>query len=226
MSEPKPVEKREVKKPEFKEEYSAKEWAEILGIPEKTFMKLISEAKIEKSSEVDGVPQYKQGDVMKYIVLKEMISLYINYFLSFFGDRGMGVGDLHEGFLGDYKFYSHEEFRGRFGEDASEKIRKRIYDILRKRARRGTLVKVIRDKKPVYILPQYATPEQRKNDEGRGNYLKIVFFFNPASKSIKSTIPLEKKLTDDEKIAFLAIRTYADTMLWLDEKYSQNDSKQ
>jgi hypothetical protein len=226
MSEPKPVEKREVKKLEFKSEYSADEWAEILCIPEKTFMKLISEAKIEKSSEVDGVPQYKQGDVMKYIVLKKKISLYINYFLYFFGDRGMSVGDLHEAFLGDYKFYSHEEFRDRFGEDASEKIRMRIYDILRKKVRRGTLVKVIRDRKPVYILPQYATPEQKKEQEDRRNALRIIFFFNPASKSIRSTIPPKKKLTDDEKIAFLAIRTYADTMLWLDEKYSQNDSKQ
>jgi hypothetical protein len=140
MSEPKPIEKTlEIKKLEPKSEYSAEEWAEILDISERTFMELISKAKIEKSSEVDGVPQYKQGDVMKYIVLEKKIPLYINYFLYFFGDRGMSVGDLHEAFLGDYKFYSHEEFRDRFGEDASEKIRKRIYDILRKRARRGFL---------------------------------------------------------------------------------------
>jgi hypothetical protein len=211
---------------EFKSEYSAKEWAEIFGISKRTFMKLISEAKIEKSSEVDGVPQYKQGDVIKYIVLEEKLPLYINFVLYFAGNRGMSVGDLHEGFLYDYKFYSHQEYRNRFGEDASEKIRMKIYDILRVRARRGSLVKVVRDKKLVYVLPQHAAPEQRKNDEDRGNYLKIVFFFNPTSKSIKSTIPLKKKLTDDEKIAFLAIRAYADTMLWLGEKYSQNDSKQ
>jgi len=211
---------------EFKSEYSADEWAEILDISKRTFMKLISEAKIEKSSEVDGVPQYKQGDVIKYIVLEEKLPLYINFVLYFAGNRGMSVGDLHEAFLGDYKFYSHEEFRDRFGEDASEKIRMKIYDILRVREWRGSLVKVVRDKKLVYVLPQHATPEQKKNDEDRGNYLKIVFFFNPASKSIKSTIPPKKKLTDDEKIAFLAIRAYADTMLWLDEKYSQNGSKQ
>jgi len=206
---------------EFKSEYSADEWAEILDISKRTFMKLISEAKIEKSSEVDGVPQYKQGDVIKYIVLEEKLPLYINFVLYFAGNRGMSVGDLHEGFLYDYKFYSHQEYRNRFGEDASEKIRMKIYDILRVREWRGSLVKVVRDKKLVYVLPQHATPEQKKNDEDRGNYLKIVFFFNPASKSIKSTIPPKKKLTDDEKIAFLAIRAYADTMLWLDEKYSQ-----
>ena len=211
---------------ELKEEYSAKEWAEILGIPEKTFMELISEAKIEKSSEVDGVPQYKQADVIKYIVLNEKLPLYINSRLYFAGDRGRSLDSILEGFLDDYEFYSHEEYRLRYVEKALENLRKRIYDILRRRVRRGTLVKVVRDKNLVYILPQYVTPEQSKNDEGRGNYLKIVFFFNPASKSIRSTIPPKKKLTDDEKIAFLAIRAYADTMLWLDEKYSQNDSKQ
>jgi len=211
---------------ELKEEYSAKEWAEILGISKRTFMKLISEAKIEKSSEVDGVPQYKQADVIKYIVLNEKLPLYINSRLYFAGDRGRSLDSILEGFLDDYEFYSHEEYRLRYVEKALENLRKRIYDILRRRVRRGTLVKVVRDKNLVYILPQYVTPEQSKNDEGRGNYLKIVFFFNPASKSIRSTIPPKKKLTDDEKIAFLAIRAYADTMLWLDEKYSQNDSKQ
>jgi hypothetical protein len=211
---------------ELKEEYSAKEWAEILGISKRTFMKLISEAKIEKSSEVDGVPQYKQADVIKYIVLNENLPLYINSRLYFAGDRGRSLDSILEGFLDDYEFYSHEEYRLRYVEKALEKLRMRIYDILRRRVRRGTLVKVVRDKNLVYILPQYVTPEQSKNDEDRGNYLKIVFFFNPASKSIRSTIPPKKKLTDDEKIAFLAIRAYADTMLWLDEKYSQNCSKQ
>jgi hypothetical protein len=210
---------------EFKSEYSADEWAEILDISKRTFMKLISEAKIEKSSEVDGVPQYKQGDVIKYIVLEEKLPLYINFVLYFAGNRGMSVGDLHEGFLYDYKFYSHQEYRNRFGEDASEKIRMKIYDILRVREWRGSLVKVVRDKKLVYVLPQHATPEQKKEHEDRRNALKIVFFYNPVTNSIESTISPEN-LTDDEVKALQKIRAFANAVLWLKETSPQNDSKQ
>jgi hypothetical protein len=211
---------------EFKSEYSAKEWAEIFGISKRTFMKLISEAKIEKSSEVDGVPQYKQGDVIKYIVLEEKLPLYINFVLYFAGNRGMSVGDLHEGFLYDYKFYSHQEYRNRFGEDASEKIRMKIYDILRVREWRGSVVRVVRDKKPVYVLPMYATPEQKKEHEDRRNALKVMFLCNPVTNSIKSSISPKKELTDDEVKILQMIRAYVDALLWLNETSHQNGSKQ
>ena len=211
---------------ELKAEYSAKEWAEILGISERTFMNLITEAKIEKSSEVDGVPQYKQGDVIKYIVQKERLPLYINSRLYFAGNRGRSAESIYEGFLDDYEFYLHKEYRLRYGEEALEKLRTRVYNILRVREWRGSVIKVIRDKKPVYILPQYATPEQRNEYEDRRNTLKAKFFYNPVTNSIKSTIPLEKKLTDGEIKFLLAIRAYADTLLWLNETSFKNASRQ
>jgi len=211
---------------ELKEEYSAKEWAEILGISERTFMKLISEAKIEKSSEVDGVPQYKQADVIKYIVLNEKLPLYINSRLYFAGDRGRSLDSILEGFLDDYEFYSHEEYRLRYVEKALEKLRMRIYDILRVREWRGSVVRVVRDKKLVYILPQYATPEQKKKHEDRRNALKIVFFYNPVTESVESTIPPKEGLTDDEVKILQKIRTYVNAVLYLNETPPQNDSKQ
>jgi hypothetical protein len=44
------------------------------------------------------------------------------------------------------------------------------------------------------------------------------FSILPASQLSRQS--LEKKLTDDEKMDFLAIRAYADTMLWSNEKSS------
>ena len=211
---------------ELKEEYSAKERAEILGISERTFMKLISEAKIEKSSEVDGVPQYKQGDVIKYIVLNEKLPLYINSRLYFAGDRGRSLDSILEGFLDDYEFYSHEEYRLRYVEKALEKLRMRIYDILRVREWRGSVVRVVRDKKPVYVLSMYATPEQKKEHEDRRNALKVMFLCNPVTNSIKSSIPPKKELTDDEVKILQMIRAYVDALLWLNETSPQNGSKQ
>jgi hypothetical protein len=199
------------------QEYSAKEYAEMLDISKRTFKKLISEAKIKESSVVDGVPKYKQADVIKYIVLEEKLPLYINFILYFAGDRGRSLDSILEGFLDDYKFYSNEEYRDRFGKDALEKLRMRIYDILRVRERRGSVVRVVRNKRLVYILPRYATPEQKKEHEDRRNALKIVFYYNPVTNSIRSSIPPKGGLTDDEVKALQMIRAYANAVLYLNE---------
>ena len=227
MQEPKPAENtpESVKNvPELKLEYDAKEWAEILGISERTFKRLISEAKIKESSVVDGVPQYKLSDVHKYIVIHEKLSLYIRQLLYFSGADGASADGICEAFCDAHKSYSfaHEEYY--FGERL-ENLRERIRDILKKGVRRRTLLKVVRDGKLVYILPRYATPEQKEEAENRRNTIRAKFYFNPVNKYIKSTIPLKKGL-DKKRIEFLqAIRTYVDTALWLNGASSQNEPK-
>jgi hypothetical protein len=205
------------------EEHSAKEYAEMLDISERTFMELISKAKIRKSSKVDGVPKYRMEDVLKYIlsrIPKEVngktrtLALYINFCLWRAREKGVTTFEVVDSILSEYKKICGIDYPG-----STNVLREKIRTILRVRRFRGSVLPIPRPSGYAFVSAKYATLDQKSVGEimnerirKRAKATKIIFYYDPETNFFDT--PLLHKTPNKAEIDFLHIMpTVSKTLL-------------
>jgi hypothetical protein len=193
---------------EAKVDYTVGEYARMFVISKKAFRRILSEAHVRESSRVKGVPCYRMKDVMKHIMLQEMVPEYASFSLYTCGGRGETAEGIVDSFLRDYRLNVGKEYEG-----SVERLMERVSGILRSRKHRGKVLKIVRaDGKIAYVFAEHASPEQKKAAEERRRTVKAAFYYNPANGMFYSTFD-GKKLGGDEVELLKRIYFYVDALL-------------